>query len=793
MASLGGHFVKDASGLKCNVDCIIQGEKYRFMVLSERLIRMEYSPTGVFEDRASQLVVFRNFEKPEFIIKQINDVIQISTKYFVLSYTMNKPFLGKRFNPSEYLSVALVDSDKVWYYTHPEARNFGGTNESLDDYKGNLKLRKGLYSTDGFVLVNDSDTFVLNEDFDFVPRNRHKNLDLYLFMYRRDFGLCLKDYFTLTGYPTMIPRYILGNCWGKNERYDVNGIVDLIDKFKDNNIPLSAILLGDKWHDDISNYDFAKNLYPDSSGFIKYLHDKNIHLGVTMNPELGVNLGDPTYPIVADGLKVNLKKIPLMPFNSKTLGMYFKLYVTNLENLGVDFFYLDYFDKKDLDTTWLLTHYHVAYSTDVYKKRGFILARNSLIAPHRYPVLYSGKTIVSWETLNILPFYNSSASNLGVSWWAHCIGGYYAGTEDSELFTRFVQLATFSPIFFLASDMGKYYKREPWKWNVQRLKIISDYMKMRHMLIPYLYSEGYVYHKTGAPLVQPLYYRYPEIYDEPSYRNQYYFGSQFFIAPITKKKDYVMNRVIQKVFVPKGIWYDFKSGKKYPGGHYYVSFYRDDYYPVFCKAGGIIPLSNNIDSVETPTDLEIQIFPGVSNTYQLYEDDGISNKYESGFYLLTSIEYTYKKDNYTLVVRSIDGKTGVVPDRRNYTFKFRNTKLPSETKVYFNQLPVKFEMYMSKNDLVIKLDSVPSVGVLTVDIKGDNIDIDAVRLINDDIQSIISDLEITTALKEKIDSILFSDMEIAKKRIEIKKLRKEKLDDKFITLFIKLLEYIVKI
>ena len=104
---------------------------------------------------------------------------------------------------------------------------------------------------------------------------------------------------------------------------------------------------------------------------------------------------------------------------------------------------------------------------------------------------------------------------------------------------------------------------------------------MRHRLIPYIYSEAYKYHKVGLPLIQPLYYQYPEIYDEVDYKNEYYFGSELFVAPITKPKDHVMNRSVEKIFLPKGTWYDFKTGKKYLGNKRYILFYKDEDYPIF--------------------------------------------------------------------------------------------------------------------------------------------------------------------------------------------------------------------
>ena len=78
----------------------------------------------------------------------------------------------------------------------------------------------------------------------------------------------------------------------------------------------------------------------------------------------------------------------------------------------------------------------------------------------------------------------------------------------------------------------------------------------------------------GLPLIQPIYYRYPEIYDEPLYKNEYYFGSNLFVAPITSKKDTLIDRTVLKLFLPDGVWYDFINGKRYVGGKRYTTFYK---------------------------------------------------------------------------------------------------------------------------------------------------------------------------------------------------------------------------
>ena len=279
------------------------------------------------------------------------------------------------------------------------------------------------------------------------------------------------------------------------------------------------------------------------------------------------------------------------------------------------------------------------------------------------------------------------------------------------------------------------------------------------------------------------------------YRNEYFFGSSLFIAPIITQKDEVMNRVVHNFYLPNGTWYDYVTGKKFPGNKSYISFFRDEDYPVFAKSGAIIPLSNNkkINDTTPPVDMEINIFPGQSNSYTLFEDDGESDLYRKDYYILTQIDYTYMPNNYSVVIRAVKGKSGIIPEKRNYKIVFRNTKRTEEVSAYINDKSLSLKTYVDGPNFVIEINDVPTVGQLTISCKGKDIEIDALRLINEDIERIISDLKISTQMKETIDSILFSKDPIKKKRIAIRKLGKTGLDKKFIRMFLKLLEYIGEI
>ena len=801
---LGEQFQMDYAKAIPNKDNVISGKNFRFTILTERLIRLEYNENGEFENRPTELVWYRNMDKVPFKKKEDSKYLEIETSYFKLTYIKEKPFKGTKLNSMANLKVELLNSDRIWYYGNPEAteaRNYGAPGISLDDSK-KLKFKMGLYSPYGYSYIDDSKGMIMNED-GTVNERQSEGIDIYLFMYLKDFALCLKDYYGITGYPSLIPRYALGNWWSRNVAYNDDSLKELVTNFEEKDIPLSVLVLDKDWHlnkfedkEVDSGFSWDLDKFKSPKNMIDYMHAKGVRVGLSVNPRDGIYPFEKHYDDIKKYMKPDEKGIiPFNVYDNRTLEVYMKLLIDPLDQYGVDFYWVDDDGKKDLKRVWLLGHYHFLDLKSDYKRRSMVLTRNPGIAAHRYPVLYSGKTIVGWDTLNLIPLHNSSATNIGVSFWAHDIGGYYKGEEDNELYTRYVQLGTFSPILKFGSDKGKYYKREPWRWSVKTYGIVNDYLHLRHRLIPYLYNESYKYHKYGMPLINPIYYKYPEMYDDINYRNEYYLGTELFVSPIIKKKDYVMNRVVHKFFLPDGMWYDYFTGKKFPGGKTHISFFKDEDYPVFAKAGSIITLGHNdhLNDTTPPKNLEIQIFPGRSNTYNLYEDDGVSELYNKGFYLISTIDYNYMPNNYTVIVRATEGKSGIVPDKRNYKFVFRNTKKANDVIVYFNDTQIESKNYVQGSNFIVEVENVDTIGQLTLNCKGKDIEIDAVRIINEDIESIISDLQIETEMKEKIDAILFSELSIKKKRIEIRKLGNKGLEHKFVKLFLKLLEYINQI
>lgn len=776
MANVSNYYIESRTKLISNKESCIIGNKYRITILTPRLARLEYTSSGKFIDDPTALVINRTFPKTPYGITESETLIQIDTGIFTITYVKDKDF--KAGNLGSNLKAVINNTTIEWQMNSPQVKNLRGINYSIDSIKDKIILDTGLYSLDGYAVVKDN-TPVLTENDIFIPREEGSK-DIYLFMYNKDFDGCLNDYFTLTGYPNLIPRYALGAWWYKNDNYTSKDIISLVDRFNKDNIPISIFLLGDSWR---GNNNYIPSI--DLKNVSNYLTQKNIKLGVTINPNLEITKGTNEYNLISN--YTNEEKFKFIPLSNEKLGIYLNMFINNLEMQGVELYSIDYNNPNDKIDLWKFAHYHHG-KIETRGKRGLSLTRNHGIAVHRYPIIWSGKTLVNWTTLNLLPRYNLQGYNVGVSFIAHPIGGYHNGIEEAELYLRYIQFACFSPIFLLASEGGKYYKREPWKWNPIIENDIIYFMNLRYKLIPYIYTESYNYHKTGKGIVKPFYYDYPKILDDVQYKNQYFFGQNLFVSPITNKKNIVIDRVMKKVFVPDGIWFNLLDGKQYNGTKYYTNFYRDEDYPVFVKAGSIIPMSYNIKE-DIPSTLELNIYPLNDGTYNLYEDDGITNNYKKGMYMITNFSYHYEKDNYTLKISKSEGKN--LLSKRNYLLRFKNTK--NIKAVYIEDKSITYNCYYDKNDFIIQINNLIVGRDLEVNIKGENVLVSSIRLINEDIKEILYDLAINTGLKDKLDEILFSDLDVKKKRIKIRKLKKKGLDSKYIKIFINLLEYIQKI
>lgn len=157
--------------------------------------------------------------------------------------------------------------------------------------------------------------------------------------------------------------------------------------------------------------------------------------------------------------------------------------------------------------------------------------------------------------------------------------------------------------------------------------------------------------------------------------------------------------------------------------------------------------------------------------------------------MITKFNYHYEEDNYTFKISKENGRNLV--STRSYLIRFKNIK--NITEVTINDKNIKYNYYYDKDDFIVEVKNLLIGRNLEINIKGKDSLVSSVSLVNEEIKEILYDINITTKLKEQIDKVLFSDIDVRKKRIAIRKLKRKGLDNKYIKIFINLLEYIQKI
>ena len=221
-----------------------------------------------------------------------------------------------------------------------------------------------------------------------------------------------------------------------------------------------------------------------------------------------------------------------------------------------------------------------------------IFPRYAGLGSHRYPIGFSGDSISTWDSLRFQTYFTVNASNAGYTWWSHDIGGHQGGRRDDELAVRWLQFGVFSPIMRLHSTANAFIGKEPWNYNSRAEQIMRFFLRLRHRLIPYLYTVNVLTHREGLPLLRPMYYRddVPEAYEVP---NEYCFGTELIVCPITEPMDAESQLAGADVWLPDGIWMDVFTGILYRGGRKRRMCRPLESIPVLAKAGAIMPLAGD--------------------------------------------------------------------------------------------------------------------------------------------------------------------------------------------------------
>lgn len=672
------HYFRPKTAPVAHPDAVITFATMRITVLTERLLRLEYAADGQFEDRASQVVWYRQQPVPTYRTNQDGDQFELETGALVLKLDVGSEF------SAETLTITVKATGTEWHFGDRPTGNLLGTTRTLDQVSGATRLEDGLISRDGWAVIDDSTTLLFNDDGWLELRKNNDALDYYFIGYGFDYQACLNDYFKIAGRVPPIPRYILGNWWSRYWAYTAQELLDLMDDFRDHDVPLSVCIVDMDWHltavapyNGWTGYTWNRDLFPDPPAFLAALHESGLRTALNLHPALGVRPYEAMYSQMAERLGLDPASGETIAFDladPQFARAYFELLHHPQEAHGVDFWWIDWQQGElsglpGLDPLWWLNHLHYYDLARDGATRPFIFSRWGGLGNHRYPIGFSGDTWVNWESLAFQPYFTATAANVGYGWWSHDIGGHMFGVEDPELYARWVQFGVFSPILRLHSTNNPFHERRPWGFDAETLRVTRHALQLRHQLIPYLYTLAWHYHHSGVAPLRPMYHDYPTTEQAYHCPWQYTFGEQIIAAPFIEPAAPDTRLTRQVVWLPAGDWYHFESGEYYNGGRWHAVYGKLGDMPVFARAGAILPLNaaTGWGSVDNPDAFEIRVYAGADSQFTLVEDDGV---HVADTICTTQMVQNWQGNELTFTIGAATGDTSQIPAQRDYIIRF---------------------------------------------------------------------------------------------------------------------------
>ena len=732
---LDKHLIAHTRPLADPANIILWKDK-RVTVLMPGLIRVEEG-SGAFTDEATQKVWFRDMPAADYTAKEEEGCLVIRTDRMTLTLretledscvavahsAAGRPQAGTcsaaadRLPGDAYTAAMPSGGDfRKLFETSP----LPGTYRTLDNCNGDMwipyegdvgrarhiPLDDAVVARSGHALLDDSASLLLLPDGTLKPRDKGGR-DIYVFGFGVDYREAVRALYAICGAPPVIPRFALGNWWSRYHAYSDKEYLDLMDSFISRNLPFTIATIDMDWHasfdrpegaDYWTGYTWNKALFPDYRAFLRALHERNLKVTLNLHPALGVLSFEQQYEEMARRNGVDPASGEAVEFDFTSddyINSYFDVLHKPYEKDGVDFWWIDWQQgttsrMEGLDPLWALNHYH---SLDIAKEKDqLILSRYAGPGSHRYALGFSGDTYITWDTIAFLPYFTASATNTGYSWWSHDIGGHMMGEKDDELYVRFLQFGVFSPINRLHSTNNDLVVKDPAAYPGGADHVAGEFLRLRHRLIPFLYSAAIETAENAKALIEPMYYDNPD--EEGAYlaRDQYLFADRFIAAPVTKKSR-GDGYVTTPVWLPEGRYTDVFTGNTYTvgkGGPRFVDMTRGlESFPLLAKAGSFLVLDGRYpscpeeqNSIDLPDALDVLVFSG-DGSFTLKEDDAQGKRQETGF----TVSEDCENREITVTVRRKTQKAaglaaaaaGAKPQalsagtsERRYTFELRN-------------------------------------------------------------------------------------------------------------------------
>ncbi len=616
----------------------------RFTFLTERMIRLEWADDGHFEDRASLSVVNRRMPKVDYTAEQRDTQLTLTTDALTLTYNDD----GKPFSKSNLrVSFSMNDKAVTWHPGKPQRGNLKGTARTLDGVEGGkVQLGDGLISRDGWAMVDDSQTIVLEDRPGTGPwivrRDEGTRQDLYLLAYGHAYTDALHDGALVFGRQPLPPRWTLGYWWSRFWAYTDREFEGLVEQFDRRELGLDVMVVDMDWHlPGWTGYTWDRRYFPDPDEFLAWLKERDLKITLNLHPADGIGAHEDAFEDVARAMGQDPETCDRVPFDCTDphfMQVYFRKLHHPEENRGVDFWWMDWqqgtgSSMPGLDPLPWLNHLHWHDLAERHPaKRPIVFSRFGGIGSGRHPVGFSGDTKSVWPSLAYQPYFTATASNVLFGYWSHDIGGHMPGDIEPELYTRWIQFGIHSPILRTHTTRNEDAERRVWEYPDPYSAVMEEAIRRRYEMVPYIYTENRRAWDNGVSLCRPMYYDWPD--ENEAYRatGQYLFGRQMLVAPVTSPRDETTELATVRVWLPEGQWVDTATGEMLEGGRTVRRNYLLQEIPVFVRGGTLVPGQPPVTRLceGSYPDLVVTAYPGGEGRYDLYEDDGVSEDYQRG-------------------------------------------------------------------------------------------------------------------------------------------------------------------
>lgn len=507
----------------------------------------------------------------------------------------------------------------------------------------------------------------------------------------------VKHYTTLTGKTPLPPKWALGYHQSRYSYESSDEVLQIAHRFKNEQIPLDCIFLDIHYMQDYKVFTFHEERFKDYQNMMKELLELNIDVVPIVDPGIKKDLD---YKVYQDGIQN--KCFSMYPNHKVYYGevwpgvcafpdffnphvqawwadqhkIYTKLGIRGIWNDMNEPAIFNNLKTIDFDVLHNLgdhqiNHYeaHNLYALYMSKatfeglqkqtnSRPFTLSRSGFAGIQRYAAVWTGDNRSFWEHLEMSIPMILNLGMSGVAFAGADVGGFSSDTTP-ELLVRWTQLGACIP-YFRNHSIQEHIYQEPWAFGEETKMLLKQAIELRYQLIPYIYTLFRECEQTGAPIVRAMIYEYPNDSACLDISDQFMLGSNLLIAPVLRPA-----QAVRSVYLPTGMWYDYKTKQKYEGGKYHMITLEKASIPMFVRAGTLLPLGDIVLNTKVNQPIDFICFEDEQGKAQgcVYEDDGISYDYLHKEYCFTEVQYN-----------ELEKKIQIVYQEGTYPSNCRNLK-----------------------------------------------------------------------------------------------------------------------